>query len=129
MSKIISRPVGDSIVPDFLNLDNVTWSGNQNNLPFPVGGSGFRVTLDTATIYIRGIDAASHGTMLLIYNGANIGGTYNIRIQNLHASGTVGNKFVNVGTSDITILRYRNVYVRYDNTLDSGNGAWHVLSG
>jgi len=130
MSKILYSPVGDSLTSDFANLDPVTWSGPiYNNLPLPTG-SGFWVTLNAATIFIRGITAAPHGTMLLIYHGAIVAGVWNIRFQHLHASGTVGNKLVLASSgSDVTLLRYRNIYLRYNETLDSGNGAWDVLSG
>lgn len=127
MSIVISNPVGDSFVSDFAHLDEITFTGNVNNLALPVG-RGYRMLASGMSINISGIVAAPHNTMLLLYCAGSIGGIYYTRLLTLSALSSPGNKIITTWTGSFTVQRYRMLYLRYNETLDSGNGAWHFMT-
>jgi len=78
-------------------------------------------------INLTGIEAAPHGTVLFLLNEHNAS-SYQIILSNLSASSSAGNRFQGPNNTDITIRKGSSVYIRYDETFDSGNGAWHIIN-
>jgi len=75
---------------------------------------------------LTGIEAAPHGTILLLFNKYNAS-SYNIVVKNLNASSSAGSKFQSPDGADVNIRRAGMLYIRYNETFDSGNGAWHLI--
>lgn len=124
MSAIVYRPTGVSLVDDFNNLYPQTWGSTKSNWPMPpAGNSGYRINL-TANVNLTGVVAQLHGTVLLLFNQGNTSG-YLITIKHNSVASAAGNKFLLPQSSPLEI--FENIYIRYDETLSLGVGAWHLL--
>lgn len=114
---------GGSLAADFANLQPVTWAVDQHNVALPTG-SGWRINL-AANRDLTGVAGGTDGKVLLVFPGG--AGSGNLKIKKLNTSSAVGNRFVTPDLADYDLKEKGSVYIRYDSTLDGGNGAWHVL--
>ena len=103
---------------DFNNLTPVAWIVNQNNVPLSSGG-GYRVNA-TTDIDVTGFAAGADDHRMLLFNSSTV--NKNVKLKHNNTNSAVGNRILGTGQSDLTILPYMSVMIRYDATL----AAWHI---
>lgn len=117
--------VGTVMSLDFQNLESISSAIAIHDAAHP-DGSGYEVTNTGASaINFTGIAGGVHGEVLLI---RNITPDFNVRLQHDDGNSTLGNRFILPSANQWTMNFVSSVYIIYDENLDGGNGAWHVLN-
>ena len=122
-SKIPDIDITQIISAGFEELDSISISTNQDALPLPSSGIGWRV-FPSANLQIRGVQSSVDGTVILLFNDTD-SGTLTLKHDNSNAA--LGNRIYAPHLVDLKLEEIGSAYLRYDSTLGGGSGGWHIL--